>query len=228
MKIISDANTYDRTNCIVGAPDHQRHPVEMACEIMGYCAATAQAHPHLSYIAAPLQGHVGTSANRWTRDGVARDNAIKAGIATTKVVDGTLTIDGLVTMYRPSEVAPQNNLYRSFRNIAITQNLSNFHRSIWEPAKNKTIVEDVAEVDPSEKDTCMDLDGAKDLNSKWADESQGKAWIYDAEYTKQNQSVTLRDLSNGFDHVLPVVYSAEGVVSSTKVIGDISLAVVSG
>jgi phage tail sheath gpL-like len=228
MKSISDANTYDRTNCIVGAPDHQRHPVELACEIMGYCAATAQAHPHMSYIAAPLRGHVGTSANRWTRDGTVRETAIRAGIATTKVLDGTLVIDGLVTMYRPSNVAPQNNLYRSFRNVAITQNLSNFHRAIWEPSKNKTIVDDVAEVDATEKDTCMDLDGAKDLNNKWADESQGKAWIYDAAYTKKNQLVILRDLSNGFDHVLPVVYSAEGVVSSTKVIGDISLAVVSG
>jgi len=140
-------------------------------------------------------------------------------------VDGTLTIDGMVTMYRPTTIAPQNNLYRSFRNIAITQNLSNFHRSIWETAKNRTIVEDTAVIDPSEKAYCMDIDGAKDLNNRWADESEGKAWIYSAAYTKKNQSVTIRDLANGFDHVLPVVYSAEGVVSSTVVIADISIAV---
>lgn len=225
MKVISDARTYDRTNSIVGAPDHKRHPVEIATEILGYCASIAQSHPHQSYVGAPLQGHVGDSANRWTKDDVVRDTAIKAGISTTKVVDGTLTIDGMVTMYRPTEIAPQNNLYRSFRNIAITQNLSNFHRQVWENAKNKTIVADVAVVDSSEKPYVMDIDAAKDLNNRWADEAEGKAWIYNAAYTKETQAVTIRDLANGFDHILKVVYSAEGVVSNTLVIGDISLAV---
>jgi len=225
MLAIADANTYDRTNAIVAAPCHKKHPVELACEITGYAASTAQAHPHKSYVAAPLTGHIGSATNRWTKSDVARDTAIKSGIATTRVVDGTLTIDGMVTMYRPTTIAPQNNLYRSFRNIAITQNLSNFHRSIWETAKNRTIVEDTAVIDPSEKAYCMDIDGAKDLNNRWADESEGKAWIYSAAYTKKNQSVTIRDLANGFDHVLPVVYSAEGVVSSTVVIADISIAV---
>ena len=226
MKVISDANTYDRTNAIVGAPDHKRHPIELATEIAGACAAIAQSHAHQSYVGVPLTGHVGTAANRWTRDDVVRDTAIKAGIATTKVVDGTLTVDGMVTMYRPSIIAPENNIYRSFRNIAVTQNLSYFHRNVWEVAKNKTIVADTAVVDSSEKPYVMDIDAAKDLNNQWADECEGKAWIYDAAFTKSTQEVTIRDLANGFDHVLKVIYSAEGVVSNTVVIGDISLAAV--
>lgn len=228
MKVISDANLLDRTNAIVGAPDHKRHPVEIATEMLGYCAATAQGHPHQSYVAAPLSGHVGISANRWTKDDTVRDTAVKSGIATTRVIDGVLAIDGMVTMYRPSTVAPQNNLYRSFRNIAISQNLANFHRQIWEVAKNKTIVADVAVVDPSEKEFVMDIDGAKDLNNAWADGSEGKAWIYNAAHTKETQVVTIRDLANGFDHILQVIYSAEGVVSNTVVVGDISLAVLTG
>lgn len=225
MLAIADLNTYDRTNAIVGAPDHKRHPVEMACEILGACASIAQSHPHQSYVGIPLTGHTGTSAERWTRDDVVRDTAVKSGISTTKVIDGTLVIDGFVTMYRPTTIAPQNNIYRSFRNVAITQNLSYFHRQVWEPNKNKTIVADTAVLDPIEKPYCMDLDAAKDLNNRWADESEAKAWIYNAKYTKETQEVTLRDLANGFDHVLKVVYSAEGVVSNTLVLGDISLAV---
>lgn len=229
MKAITDVNTYDRTNCCVGAPGHKRHPVEIASEIQGACASVAQGHPHQSYVGIPLQGHGSTAfTDRWTRNGTTRDTAIKAGIATTRVIDGTLVIDGLVTMYRPVDIAPANNLYRSYRNIAITQNLSNFHRQVWEPAKNKTIVADTALVDPSEKLYCMDIDGAKDLNNKWADECEGKAWIYNAQFTKDTQSVVIRDLSNGFDHVLKVIYSAEGVVSNTTVIGDISLSALAG
>lgn len=228
MKAISDANTYDRTNAIVGAPDHKRHPVEIACEILGAGASMAQAHPHVSYVGVPLQGHVGASANRWTKDDTTRDTAIKAGISTTKVVDGTLVIDGLVTMYRPSNVAPAHNLYRSFRNIALNQNITSFHRSVWELAKNKTIVLDTAELNSEEKPYCMDVDGAKDLNNLWADQCQRKAWIYDAGYTKKTQKVSIRDLANGFDHILKVVYSAEGVVSNTTVQGDIALAAITG
>ena len=228
MAAISDANLYDRTNCIVGAPGHKKHPVELATEILGACASISQSHPHQSYVGVPLTGHVGVSSDRWTRDDVTRDTAIKSGIATTKVVGGTLLIDGLVTMYRPSTVAPQNNLYRSFRNIAITQNLSNFHRQVWESAKNKTIVADTAVVDPSEKRFVMDIDAAKDLNNQWADEAEAKAWIYNAAFTKETQEVTIRDLANGFDHVLKCIYSAEGVVSNTVVIGDISLAAITG
>lgn len=225
MLVIADANTYDRTNAIVGAPGHKRHPIEIAAEMLGTCASTAQSHPHKSYVATPLTGHVGASSDRWTRSDITRDTAIKSGISTTKVVDGTLVIDGMVTMYRPTDIAPQNNIYRSFRNVAITQNLSYFHRQVWEPAKNKTIVADTAVLDPAEKPYCMDIDAAKDLNNKWADEAESKAWIYNAAFTKETQAVTLRDLANGFDHVLKVVYSAEGVVSNTLVLGDISLAV---
>lgn len=225
MKAISDANLYDRTNAIVGAPGHKRHPVEIACEIQGACASIAQSHPHVSYVGIPLTGHVGDSGDRWTKEDETRDTAIKAGISTTKVVSGALTIDGLVTMYRPSDVAPQNNLYRSYRNVALSQNISNFHRQVWESAKNRTIVADTAQVNATEKPYCMDIDGAKDLNNKWADECQKKAWIYDASFTKKTQVVTLRELANGFDHILKVVYSAEGVVSNTIVKGDISLAV---
>lgn len=228
MKTISDANTYDRTNAIVGAPGHKRHPVAIACEILGAAASMAQSHPHVSQVGVPLRGHVGDSADRWTKEDSTRDTAIKAGISTTKVVSGTLVIDGLVTMYRPANVAPQNNLYRSFRNIALNQNISNFHRDVWENAKNKTIVEDTAELNAAEKPYCMDEDAAKDLNNKWADQCQRKAWIYNAAFTKRTQKVTIRDLANGFDHILKVIYSAEGVVSNTVVQGDIALTAITG
>lgn len=225
---LADANRLDRTNILIAAPDHKVHPVELAAEIAGFCAAVAQAHPHQSYVNGLISGHVGDSANRWTKNDTSREAAIKNGIATTKVVDGVLTLDGIVTMYRPSTVAVQNNSYRSARNVACRQNVTAFHRQVHEPNKNRTIVDDLQKVDAMERETCIDIDGVEDLNNRWADGCEAKAWIYQAEMTKKTQKVTVRDLANGFDHEVQIVYSGEGVVSNTRVKEDISLAIFQG
>jgi phage tail sheath gpL-like len=231
IKAITDANLYDRTNCIIGAPDTARHPVELACEIAGYCAVTNQNRAADSYVGQPVSGYIGASvtvtasAGRWTDDPAVRDAAIKAGISTTKVVGNSILIDGMVTMYRPAAVAVQNNAYRSVRNISILQNILASHRAFWASRPSFTIVEDAAIVDSNEKAGVLDQSAVEDFNSSLALAWAKKAWLWNATYTADNQTVTIREPANGFDITLPAILSVEGVISNTTVEVDISLAV---
>jgi hypothetical protein len=226
LKVISDAQTLNRGVCVAGAPDSYRHPFDLACEALGYAESVNQANPHRSYVGAPLSGHNGT--DRWTDEGATRDAAIKAGIATTRVINGVLVLDGLVTMSRPASIPVNNNAYRSFRNISIAQNTLNSHNEYWAAYPSWTQVKDVSLVDPAEKPYVLDTDAVEDLNADMATKWEGKAWLYEAAHTIENQTVTEREASNGFDITLPLVFSGEGVVSDTVMYADISLAVVSG
>lgn len=226
MKVISDAQLENRAIAYVGAPDCYRHPFDLACEALGHCASINQANAHVSYVGSNLTGDCGT--DRWNKNGTTRDTAIKAGISTTRVIGGVLKMDGMVTMYRPASIPVNNNAYRSFRNISIAQNMLNSHREYWANEASFTIVEDIRLVDPEEKPYVKDVDSVKDLNALMVTSWQGKAWVYNAQYSIENQEVTLREANNGFDIKLPVIYSAEGVVSDTEVEADISLAVFTG
>lgn len=225
MKTVSDANLFDRTNAIIGAPDTARHPVELACEVAGASAAINQNRAADSYVGVVITGSLGDASDRWTDDPAVRDAANKAGIATTKVDNNALVIDGMVTMYRPASVAVQNNAYRSVRNISILQNILASHRAFWASRPSFTIVEDAAIVDANEKPGVLDVDGVEDFNSSLALAWAKKAWLYNASYTAENQVVTIREPANGFDITLPAILSVEGVISNTTIEVDISLAV---
>lgn len=223
MKAITDGDKLDRTNAFVGAPDSYRHPAELAAEILGNVAAVNQATPHASYVGIALEGHYGI--DRWTDDGTSREAAINSGISCTRVVGTTLTIDGMVTMYRPASIADNNNAYRSFRNISILQNVLNNHREVWASRPSFTIVEDIATVKASEKPFVLDVDGVKDINLKMLTNWAEAAWLFESAVAIATQEVTLREANNGFDIKLAIVLSGEGVVSNTLIYVDISLAV---
>ena len=89
-------------------------------------------------------------------------------------------------------------------------------------------MEDVAFVDPAEKPYVRDIESIEDLNADMLEVMGRKAMLYDYRYSVENQTVTLREANNGFDSVIPLIYSAEGVVSDTVVEADISLAVFTG
>jgi phage tail sheath gpL-like len=226
MKAITDVQLENRAIAYAGAPDCYRHPFDLACEALGWCASINQANAHRSYVGLNLTGDCGTA--RWTKNGTTRDNAIKDGVSTTRVINGVLKMDGMVTMYRPASIPVNNNAYRSFRNISIAQNMLNSHREFWANEASFTIVKDIRLVDPAEKPYVKDIAAVEDLNALMVTAWQGKAWIFDAQYSIENQEVTLREANNGFDIKLPVIYSAEGVVSDTEVEADISLAVFTG
>jgi len=225
MKVISDASKYDRANAFVGAPDSPMHPASLAAEIMGVGAAKNQAVPHMSLVGVVLSGYIGK--DRWTSEGANRQQAIVNGISCARVVNGKLTIDGMVTMYRPSSIPVNNNAYRSYRNISIAQNILNNHREVWAARPSFTIVSDVALVDPKEKPYVLDKSAVEDINMGMLVGWEKAALIFESASAIEGQEVNLREANNGFDVKIPVVYSAEGVVSATTIYVDISLAVYS-
>jgi hypothetical protein len=225
---ISDARLTDRTNGLVCAPDSKSHPVELACEIMGDMAALNQADPAKGYVGRALSVETGDNGERWTDDYEDRDAAVKRGISTTRLKNGVVQIDKIVSFYRPTGVPVTSNGYRSMRNMSILQNILYnlnllFDQEEW---KGISIVEDVAKVtDATAKQNVRDLDSVADVLNTMADVFAGKSWLYSASYTKQNLSVALRPGGNGFDYVFPVVLSGEGDIMNGEVQFDIALTV---
>lgn len=226
--VISDARLTDRTNGLIAAPDSKSHPAEIAAEVMGEMAALNQADPAKGYVGRPLSIETGDNGERWTDDYATRDAAVKRGISTTRLKNGVVTIDKVVSFYRPTGVPVTSNGYRSMRNMSILQNLLHNLNLTFEAAdwKGITIVEDVAAVtDATAKQNVRDLDSVRNVLNTLAETFAAKSWLYSASYTKQNLSVSLRPGGNGFDYVFPVVLSGEGDIMNGEVQFDIALTV---
>ncbi|MCU0614586.1 MAG: hypothetical protein MUD09_05820, partial [Desulfobacterales bacterium] len=69
-----------------------------------------------------------------------------------------------------------------------------------------------------------DTDAVKDVICALADAWAGNAWIYQAEYTKRNMTVTLRAGLTGFDISIPVILSGEGGIYNSVITFDTSIA----
>jgi len=225
MKTITDGAVYDRANAYVGAPDAYGHPAALATAITSIAAQINQAVPHDSYVGEIINTYVGT--DRWTDAGTSRQSAIAAGISCTRVVNGQLTIDGMVSLYRPSSIPENNNAYRAWRNISIFQNILKHYLDVWAARPRFTIVEDIAEVDPQDKPYVLDINGVKGIVAKAIKAWKRRAWIFESDNAIKNQTVTLRTANNGFDITIPIILSGEGVVSNTVIYADINLTVYS-
>lgn len=225
IKAVAAGRKLDRSSGVVCAPGSAAHPVELACEVAGYAAATNQAFAALGYVDQPLTVNTGATGDRWTDEYSDRDTANKSGVGTTVYENGILTIQKLVTFYRPDDVPVSSNGYRSYRNISILQNLlvsNNTNLAIY---KGKTIVEDVQKVAGPDAETVVDVDVITNKLNQIADAQAGKSWLYSASYTKENLEVTVRTLSNGFDYTYPIVLSGEGDIINGVIQFDVALTV---
>jgi phage tail sheath gpL-like len=234
--INADNRRLDRTNGMICAPGSQNHPQEIAAQAMGIMAVVNSTRAEETYIDRALDGiFPGALADRWTNDFDDRDAAVRGGVGTTMVKDGVLTIQNLITFYRPASVAPESNGYRAMRNISILQNLlynfrQNFERSKW---KGITIVQDTSNVSSViSRQKARDVDSVLDDLVALADEFAGNAWLYTAEYTKselqKGDKVTLRAGLTGFDIVFPVILSGEGGIYNSLITFDTSIAILAG
>lgn len=219
----------DRTNGMICAPGSYNHPQEIAAQAMGIMAITNSTRAEEGYIDKVLDGiWPGEIADRWTNDYDNRDQAVQGGIGTTLVKNGVLTLQNLITFYRPADVAPASNGYRAMRNISIIQNLlynyrMNFEREKW---KGITIVEDTTAIsDTTSREKARDLDAVIDDLVTLADVFAGKAWLYTASYTKTALTVSLRAGLTGFDIVFPVILSGEGGIFNSVITFDTSIAI---
>jgi phage tail sheath gpL-like len=231
--VISDARKTDRANGIISVPGSASHPAEIAAQTIGHMARINQDRVAQHYLGIQLIDiHTGAKADRWTSDYDNRDTAVKAGISPTRIQNGVVVLQNVVSFYRPDNVPVASNGYRSMRNIGIIQNMLfnirlNFEQEKWQGI---SIVADVAKVS-----TTLDRQKARDVGSVIDDlvalarSFEGHAWIYEAAFTinklKESGAVTIRPGGLGFDNVLSVIFSGEGGILDTTVEFDTSLAV---
>ena len=223
----------DRANGVFPAPGSYSHPAEIATQALAHLARINQDRAAQSGSGIPLIGiDPGDKADRWTSDYDNRDTAIKSGICTSRVRNGVLTIDGMVSFYRPANVPVSSNGYRSMRNISIIQNMLynirlNFEQEKWQGV---SIVADTQRVtNTTDRQKARDVDSVIDDLMALTVSFESHAWIYEAAFTigrlKQAGMVTVRAGGLGFDSILPVIFSGEGGILDTTVEFDTSLAV---
>lgn len=230
----ADADRFDRTNGLLVVPDSESHPAEIAALALSVMELISATRPEQSYIDEGLPGiRLGADSERYTRDYDVRDSLVKGGISPTLVKSNILTLQNVVTFYRPAAVAPESNGYRSQRNVAILQNvLSNFTFTFdQEKWKGITIVADVAKVtNITARIKARDANAVIDELVGLAIIFEGRAWIFSADFTIEKLSepnqVILRVAGNGFDSKFKIILSGEGGILNTDVEFDVSLAAV--
>lgn len=230
---LGDGRKTDRTNGIIAVPGSANHPDEIAALAIGIMARINNVRAEETYINVVLPGiYPGAVADRWTSTHANRDLAVKAGVSTTLIKSGVVTMQNIVTFYHPDSVAQESNGYRAMRNISILQNLLYNYRANFEGAKwtGITIVSDTSEVsDPIDREKARDVDSVLDDLIALADVFAKKAWIYSASYTKSELAagdrVTERAGLTGFDISFPVILSGEGGIYNSEIKFDTSIAV---
>jgi phage tail sheath gpL-like len=222
----------DRANGIVAAPGSAMHPSELAAQTLGHMARVNNDRAAQSYIGVTIiGGHIGDKADRWTSDYDNRDTAVKAGISPTRVINGALTLQNVISFYRPDSVPVSSNGYRSMRNISILQNILynvrvNFEQEKW---RGISIVSDTARVvNATDRQKARDLDSVIDDLIALAKSFEEKAWIYTAQFTidrlKVDGAVSIRSGTTGFDATLAILLSGEGAILDAMVQFDTSIA----
>lgn len=230
---VGNGRKLDRTSGIFPVPGSQNHPEELAAFALGTAARLNNTRAEETTINQNMGGFFGGDlGDRWTDDYDNRDLAIKAGISTSQVKGGILTIQNLITFYHPDSVAQSSNGYRSQRNISILQNLlfnykANFAREKW---KGITIVDDTGDVSSTiSKQKARDIDSVLDDLVDLANVFAGLAWLFTASFTieklQEGGAVTIRAGVTGFDIIFPVILSGEGGIFNSTIEFDTSIAI---
>lgn len=223
----------DRANGVLSVPGSATHPAEIAAQAMGHMARINNDRVAQHYVGIQLIGiDPGAQADRWTAQYDSRDTAVKSGISPTRIQNGVVTLQNVITFYRPDTVPVSSNGYRSMRNISIIQNMLhnvyvNFQQEKWQGI---SIVSSTSKVS-----SAVDRTKARDTGSviddliALAKAFESRAWIFDAGFTigqlKKPGAVSIRPGGLGFDNVLSVILSGEGSIIDTDVQFDTSLAI---
>ena len=224
----------DRSQGIVPVPDSATHPAEIAAQAIGHMARINN-----SVVAQTYNGTVmigvdpgDKGSDRWTSEFDNRDAAVNAGICATKVENGVVILQNMVTFYHPDSVPVTSNGYREMVNISKIQNLLDSQRALFETDKYQGffIVSDVAEVtNVTDRLKAVDVDTVKDdlvlLYYAWA----SKGWIAEAAFSidalAEAGSVSIRAGGDGFDIINKVVLSGVGNIVDALTQFDISFSV---
>lgn len=230
---LGDGRKTDRANGVIAVPGSKSHPGEIAAQTIGHMARINNDRAAQSYIGIALIGiDLGDLADRWTSEYDNRDFAVKAGVSPTRVQNGVVNLQNVVSFYHPDSVPVESNGYRSMRNISILQNImanvrTNFEQDKWQGI---SIVQDTARVSSTtDREKARDIDSVIDDLVSLARAFEGKAWIYTADFTieklKEAGAVVIRPGNTGFNSTLSIILSGEGGIIDTVVEFDTSIAV---
>jgi phage tail sheath gpL-like len=236
---LADGHRLDRTTGVMAVPGSVTHPMYVAAKsvALGARLNNERAEESLGGILGTILSGVypGANADRWSDDYDVRDAAYKNGIGTTRIRNGAVYISDAVTFYRPVDVSPTTNFYKSYRNISILQNIldsikSNFERAKWQ---GFSVVADTSRVSNTvSNQKARDLESVLDDLVALAYAFEENAWIYNASFTieklKEAGSVTVRPDGRGFNVVFKFIPSGEGGIIDNEIVFDAALTVVLG
>lgn len=230
---LGDGRKLDRANGVVAVPGSANHPSEIAAHAIGLMAKINNDRAEQSYIGQNLTGiDPGDQTDRWTSEYDNRNIAVTSGVSPTKIANGVVTLQNVITFYHPDNVPVDSNGYRSMRNISILQNMMANVRVTFEQEKwlGISIVADVTKVtNTTDRLKARDIDAVKDDLTALAKAFEAKAWIYTAQFTidklKEAGAVQIRPGNIGFNNILSVILSGEGGILDTVIEFDTSIAI---
>lgn len=230
---LGNGRRQDRASGVISVPGSPNHPAEIAAQALGVMARINDNRAEESYVGRILDGVIpGAVDDRWTSQYSNRDTAVQSGVSPTRVRNGVVELQNVVTFYHPADVPVDSNGYRSMRNISILQNIlsnirTNFESERW---RGFSIVEDVALVtNIRNREKARDVGSVIDDLVALATDFEGLAWLYTASFTiaqlAEPGAVSVRPGTTGFDSVLKIILSGEGGILDTEVQFDTSIAV---
>ena len=232
---IGNGRKQDRANGIIAVPGSVSHPSEIAAQTIGHMARISNSVVAAGYADIILEGiDAGDKADRWTSNFDNKDLAVKAGISPTRIKNGAVVLQNVLTFYHPDNVAVTSNGYREMVHIAKLQNILAGQRQLFESEKysGAIIVLDVAKVsNVADRLRAIDVETVKDdlvaLYRAW----EGRAWIADAKFSinalKEAGAVTIRTGGDGFNITNKVVLSGVNNIMDVVTLFDTSFAVLS-
>lgn len=219
----------DRATGFYPAPDSLSNPHEIAAQAIGHAERTASEVTAQGYAGISLIGvDPGDIGNRWTDDQEDRDTAVAGGVSTSRIINGVTKMSDFITMSRPGTTPVKSNTYREVVNIVKAQNILNsivvdFSQSKWQGI---IIVDDIALVSSSiDRQKARDVQSVKDELYALVDEWESKAWLFQGAFTKKNLTVEIRGATDGFNTVIPIIYSGVGKIFDNRINADTSIAI---
>ena len=102
---VSETRTTDRTNAQVNVEGSPMYPAAIAAAAVARAAVLANNNPPHDYGSQPMRRiKRGAESEEWSY--TERDAAVKGGVSTTEIKDGTVNLSDLVTHYAPEGEVP--------------------------------------------------------------------------------------------------------------------------
>lgn len=223
----------DKTNWAIPRPNSPTNPFYIAGVVAGALSAISQKRPEQPSGGVVLVGvepgplaALAAATGDWCKEQTYRDEAVKAGVGTTKVVNGVVQLDNLVSFYHPTTIDAYSNCYRLHNNTWKVANQAYNVRNLLESDyfKGITIVDDVAKVTSQDsREKVMDRDLIFGFIAQLVYQFEKNAWIWSAASTLDlmkddlDSYIVLRAGGLGYDVILPVYLSGSGEIFTVSI-----------